>query len=87
MGKHVNEGVPANGLPSPGAMEHERDRWDEDETVRERLYETALTLREPTTVATVADRTVEFSGVLSHSAQIATKFRRIRSPVSPDFSG
>jgi len=57
MAEHVDEGMPANGLPSTDEIERERDRWDENRTVRERLYETALTLREPTLIAEVADRT------------------------------
>ena len=57
MDERDDTGVPANGLPTAEAIERERTGWDEDKTVRERLYETALTVREPTTVAEIADRT------------------------------
>ena len=57
MDERDDAGVPANGLPTAEAIERERTGWDEDKTVRERLYETALTVREPTTVAEIADRT------------------------------
>jgi hypothetical protein len=49
-------GIPADGVPSSEAIRHEREQWNEGKTVKERIYETALTLREPTTVATVAER-------------------------------
>lgn len=50
-------GIPSSGVPSDEAVHQERKQWDEGKSVKERIYETALTLREPTTVATVADRT------------------------------
>lgn len=49
-------GIPSNGVPSDETVRQEREQWDEGKTVKERLYETALTLREPATVTTVADR-------------------------------
>lgn len=51
------DGMPPDGVPSEAAVERERERWDAGKTVKERVYETALGLREPTTVAEVADRT------------------------------
>jgi hypothetical protein len=57
MTEFADTGVPANGPPSAEGIERERTRWDDGRTVREGLYETALTLREPTTVAAAADRT------------------------------
>jgi predicted ArsR family transcriptional regulator len=50
-------GIPPDGVPSSEAVRQEREQWDEEKTVKERIYETALTLREPTTVSAVADRT------------------------------
>lgn len=49
-------GIPSDGVPSSEAVRHEREQWDEGKTVKERIYETALTLREPATVTEVADR-------------------------------
>lgn len=49
-------GIPSDGVPEDDAIRHEREQWDEGKTVKERIYETALTLREPTTVSAVADR-------------------------------
>ncbi|MCH7662135.1 MAG: helix-turn-helix transcriptional regulator, partial [Euryarchaeota archaeon] len=49
-------GMPAGGVPSSDARERERERWDEGKTVKERVYETALTLDEPMTVAVIAER-------------------------------
>ncbi|MGN8218553.1 winged helix-turn-helix domain-containing protein [Halococcus morrhuae DSM 1307] len=59
MGEHDTEsagGIPANGVPSDKAVRQEREQWDEGKTVKERIYETTLTLREPTPVSVVADR-------------------------------
>ncbi len=50
-------GIPPDGVPSSEAVRQEREQWDEGKTVKERIYETALTLREPTTVSAIADRT------------------------------
>ena len=50
-------GIPSDGVPSDEAVRQEREHWDEGKTVKERIYETALTLREPTPVSTVAERT------------------------------
>lgn len=49
-------GIPPDGTPSSDAVRQEREQWDEGKTVKERIYETALTLHEPTSVAAVADR-------------------------------
>ena len=49
-------GIPTDGVPSSEAIRREREQWNEGKTVKERVYETALTLRDPTTVATVAKR-------------------------------
>lgn len=57
MEERADTGVPTNGLPGAEAIDRERARWDEGKTVRERLYESALTVREPATVAEIADRT------------------------------
>jgi hypothetical protein len=50
-------GIPRDGVPSADAIQQERESWDTDNTVKERVYETALTLHEPTTVSAVAQRT------------------------------
>lgn len=50
-------GISSDGIPSDETIRQEREQWDEGKTVKERIYETALTLREPTTVSAVADRT------------------------------
>jgi predicted ArsR family transcriptional regulator len=50
-------GIPADGMPSDETVRHEREQWDEGKTVKERIYETVLTLREPTPVSAVAERT------------------------------
>ncbi|HET7323831.1 MAG TPA: hypothetical protein VFJ06_05820 [Halococcus sp.] len=50
-------GIPSDGVPSGETVRQEREQWDEGKTVKERIYETALTLREPTTVSVIADRT------------------------------
>lgn len=50
-------GIRSNGVPSDETIHQEREQWDEGKSVKERIYETALTLRDPTTVGTVADRT------------------------------
>lgn len=52
-----NVGIPADGVPSEEAVRQERKQYDEGKTVKERIYETALTLREPTPVSVVAERT------------------------------
>lgn len=49
-------GMPSDGVPSEDAIRHEHEHWNEGKTVKERVYETALTLREPTSVSAVADR-------------------------------
>ena len=49
-------GIPPDGVPSSEAVRQEREQWDEGKTVKERIYETALTLRESTSVSAVADR-------------------------------
>lgn len=49
-------GIPPDGVPSSDDVRQEREQWDEGKTVKERIYETALTLREPTTVSAIADR-------------------------------
>jgi predicted transcriptional regulator len=49
-------GIPDDGVPSTDAIQQEREHWDENKTVKERVYETALTLRDPTTVTEVAQR-------------------------------
>lgn len=49
-------GIPGDGLPPEAVVAEERERWDEGKTVRERIYETVLGLREPTTVSEVAER-------------------------------
>lgn len=51
-----DSGMPADGVPSSEARKRERERWDEGKTVKERVYETALTLDEPMTVAVIAER-------------------------------
>ncbi|WP_152420540.1 hypothetical protein [Halococcus thailandensis] len=51
MGEHdieSNGGIPSDGVPSDETVRQEREQWDEGKTVKERIYETALTLREPT---------------------------------------
>jgi predicted ArsR family transcriptional regulator len=50
-------GIPPDGVPADEAVRQEREQWDEGKTVKERIYETALTLREPTPVSVVAERT------------------------------
>ena len=60
MGERDTEldvGIPSNGVPSDETVRQERERWDEGKTVKELIYESALTLREPTPVSVVADRT------------------------------
>jgi hypothetical protein len=60
MGEHDTEsngGIPSDGVPSDETVRKEREQWDEGKTVKERIYETALTLRDPTPVSVVADRT------------------------------
>jgi DNA-binding transcriptional ArsR family regulator len=55
-GADSNGGMSSDGVPSSEARERERERWDEGKTVKERVYETVLTLGKPTTVAVIAER-------------------------------
>lgn len=45
------------GLPDdPTTIAAERERWDEDQSVRDRVYETVIQLYEPATADEVAER-------------------------------
>lgn len=45
------------GMPDdPTGIEEERERWDQDQSVRDRVYETAIQLYEPATVAHISER-------------------------------
>jgi predicted ArsR family transcriptional regulator len=48
--------MPENGVLTAGAVEAEREQWEEGKTVKERVYESAIVLHEPTTVSAVAER-------------------------------
>lgn len=50
-------GIPSDGVPSDETVRQERKQWDKGKSVKERIYETALTLREPTPVSAVAEQT------------------------------
>ena len=60
MGEHDTEAavsIPSDGVSSNETVRQERKQLDEGKTVKERIYETTLTLRDPTLVSVVADRT------------------------------